>query len=535
MKCITELNLRLRRLVNNCLYDIIDPARIYTSALLMNALKGPEQVHSIARHGCEKFYAVSVATKALLGGTKSSETRKFLEMGEHNYTVLPGVEDRLIDKINYSDTLKQHNSTLSNISISKSKKMISMSKNISNNNNNNHYNQHQFSNATNVGTININKQYVTATASPTTTAAAAAAGDGVSTPVVSKKSHRIYDIIRTTTSTTPTTKTKTKTTDTTVSANNINQTKINNKNIKQVIHTNNNLFHPSPSSHNTDTTTNATTINIHNNSNNDDNNYNNNLLLYNLSAISISTAFKPISKSVLSSPIISNIKGRHFHHENSMSSFEVQNILNDIDEINIINDVAHNKLSDGNRNNNDFDVKHRINDKFENHKNINSNDNNININNINDNNNEVNTFDDNLKYRLRDTTGKLDFQNLFICQPQNNFFPTIKTNYTINKITSSSIDEHDKSNKSFPNHQQIDYIDSNNRNNHHYNTTATVADLNSVTHNTSRDLNSITHNTSIDGHSITHNKSTQVHCFVDMILHHHLQYHHLQYHIYRYS
>jgi hypothetical protein len=139
-----------------------------------------------------------------------------------------------------------------------------------------------------------------------------------------------------------------------------------------------------------------------------------------------------------------------------------------------------------------------------------------------------------LKYRLRDTTGRLDFQNLFVSQPQNNFFPSMKTNHTINKT--SSIDEYDKSNKSFTNHQRIDYIDSSHRHNHHLSppmkpiTTATMGDLNSITHNTSRDLNSITHNTSIDGHSITHNKSTQVRCFVDMILHHHHHHHH--YHLY---
>jgi len=526
LKCITELNLRLRRLVHNGLSDIIDPARIYTSALLMNALKGPEQVHSIARHGCEKFYAVSVATKALLGGTKSSETRKFLEMGERNYTVLPGVEDRFIDKINYSDSLKHNNSMISNIS--KSKKINSTSRNISNNN---HHNQHQYSNATNSGTINMNRQYVTATTSPTSTTAAAA----VSIPIASKKSHRIYDIIRTTTTTPPPT-TTTKTTvlplTTALSTNNINQTKINNKNIKQVIHTNNSLR---PSSHNTNTTTTNATIN-NNNNNNDDYNYNNNLLLYNVKSISISTAFKSLSKSVPSSPI-SNIKGRQFHHQNSMSSLEIQNILSDIDEVNIISNVDHtdkdNKLSDGNKNINDDDVKHRINDNFEKHQNNNSNNNNDNIinSNCNDNSNEVNTFDDNLKYRLRDTTGRLDFQNLFVCQPQNNFFPSMKTNYTINKT--SSIDEHDKSNKSFTNHQRIDYIDSSHRHNHHLSspmkpiTTATMGDLNSITHNTSRDLNSITHNTSIDGHSITHNKSTQVRCFVDMILHHHHHHHHL--------
>jgi hypothetical protein len=120
---IRKLNIRLRRLVHQGLADIIDPARcvcyiyleqfiyfiivgfifcltvfcpqyrLYTSSILLSSLTGKVESRNLANKGKARFYTTSVATKAVLGDTKSPSARKFLEQGRGVYSVLPGVVD----------------------------------------------------------------------------------------------------------------------------------------------------------------------------------------------------------------------------------------------------------------------------------------------------------------------------------------------------------------------------------------------------------------------------------------------------------
>ncbi|KAJ1434662.1 hypothetical protein B484DRAFT_284364, partial [Ochromonadaceae sp. CCMP2298] len=84
------LNLRLRRLVHQGLSDIVDPARLYTSAMLMTNLTGKVETKNINSKGKCRFFTTSVATKALLGDTTSEKARRFLENGRGLYSVVPG-------------------------------------------------------------------------------------------------------------------------------------------------------------------------------------------------------------------------------------------------------------------------------------------------------------------------------------------------------------------------------------------------------------------------------------------------------------
>lgn len=58
--------------------------------MLLTSLTGKVESQSMTSKGKARFYATSVATKAVLGDTHSGEARRFLQCGRGTYTVLPG-------------------------------------------------------------------------------------------------------------------------------------------------------------------------------------------------------------------------------------------------------------------------------------------------------------------------------------------------------------------------------------------------------------------------------------------------------------
>ncbi|RYH20456.1 hypothetical protein EON65_23375, partial [archaeon] len=99
---VKDINMRFRRLIHQSISDIIDPSRVYTSTMLLNALLGFDSSTSIkavakkahgltSNEGRGKYYKTSSAILALLGDSTSYKARKFLQHSGTLYTPLPGV------------------------------------------------------------------------------------------------------------------------------------------------------------------------------------------------------------------------------------------------------------------------------------------------------------------------------------------------------------------------------------------------------------------------------------------------------------
>lgn len=99
---INNIDLKLRRLVHQSISDLIDPSRVYTSTMLLNALLGYDSSSGIksvskkargvmANEGKGKLYRTSASMLAILGDSNSYQARKFLHRGGSLYVSLPGV------------------------------------------------------------------------------------------------------------------------------------------------------------------------------------------------------------------------------------------------------------------------------------------------------------------------------------------------------------------------------------------------------------------------------------------------------------
>eukprot|EP01031_Cornospumella_fuschlensis_P027345 gene27345-33030_t len=99
---VKDINMRFRRLIHQSISDIIDPSRVYTSTMLLNALLGFDSSTSIksvakkahgltSNEGRGKYFKTSTAILALLGDSTSYKARKFLQHSGTLYTPLPGV------------------------------------------------------------------------------------------------------------------------------------------------------------------------------------------------------------------------------------------------------------------------------------------------------------------------------------------------------------------------------------------------------------------------------------------------------------
>jgi hypothetical protein len=88
---LKNVKLQLRRFIHQCISDIIDPSRIYTSAFITTSKIPGAKPPKTSKGG---FYCTSAATKAIFGDSKNSDTRRMLNSyTSRPYTAIPGAVD----------------------------------------------------------------------------------------------------------------------------------------------------------------------------------------------------------------------------------------------------------------------------------------------------------------------------------------------------------------------------------------------------------------------------------------------------------
>ena len=89
---ISRLRLQMRRLVHQTIADIVDPSRVYTSALLISSLVGEHEKVRDESSSRINYFCTSVATRAVFGDAKNHDTRRLLALsGPTPYVPIPGL------------------------------------------------------------------------------------------------------------------------------------------------------------------------------------------------------------------------------------------------------------------------------------------------------------------------------------------------------------------------------------------------------------------------------------------------------------
>lgn len=138
-KNVEDVDLKLRRLVHQSLSDVIDPSRVYTSTMLLNALLGYDSSAGIkavskkanaviANEGKGKFYRTSAAIAAIMSNSNSFQTRKFLQRNSGPYVSLPGVTKRTDPRKEFVTQSLQPKSLLATILQSEAQKEVEKEK-----------------------------------------------------------------------------------------------------------------------------------------------------------------------------------------------------------------------------------------------------------------------------------------------------------------------------------------------------------------------------------------------------------------------
>ena len=87
-----EVKLELRRLYHQCLADVLDPGRVFSSTLILSSMMGRKFQPLIKPNTAtaSKYFTTSLPVKAALSDAKSPDLIKVFRRGPEPYVLVPG-------------------------------------------------------------------------------------------------------------------------------------------------------------------------------------------------------------------------------------------------------------------------------------------------------------------------------------------------------------------------------------------------------------------------------------------------------------